>query len=477
MPKSTIEQLVASSTNLATAHAIGRQQLEIRLHGIHVNNIRGRSSHVKAYVKVSVDDYGEIYKTRLMPNNLSPSWTFTPPIHIHVYPSSEIKFSLYVHHTLKHNTHIGDLVGTAWTLLSGEGALFRIGTKSPGPTMQVSVSVEETKANFEDAPAKLEEMMHQFHSKSFRTTQQLVPKPMGRFFEYEDQVLGYVEVVLNTLTNLSPVFHVCEIAVALVKIVRKVLKVQKEIDDAIRDMFQRLSEVAAKALASCGVYPIPGALLACRRIISVAGKSAEIIDRWFYSAAATRILMQTEVRREIKGFQDELEEVQSGLRFNLDLTLCQIASGNRLSSPSHSNAAPVPSAPSYLVAYASRQNHRVGFQTRTPNVRSTTGSTVPQPPSSFLRSCKSVPHLSPQYAPSPAPSSQSTLYSGPPSPTTSTRGWSLSKEPFEPSELGLDLTTLDNRGQQGSPMDSALPHSPEEIVVRPSKDPERHWFP
>ena len=55
----------------------------------------------------------------------------------------------------------------------------------------------------------------------------------------------------------------------------QILEAQKEIHVAIGNMLRCLREVTAKALASCGVRPIPGALLACRRIIKVAGKSAE----------------------------------------------------------------------------------------------------------------------------------------------------------------------------------------------------------
>ena len=63
----------------------------------------------------------------------------------------------------------------------------------------------------------------------------------------------------------------------------QILEAQKEIHVAIGNMLRCLREVTAKALASCGVRPIPGALLACRRIIKVAGKSAEVVDRWIHS--------------------------------------------------------------------------------------------------------------------------------------------------------------------------------------------------
>ena len=63
----------------------------------------------------------------------------------------------------------------------------------------------------------------------------------------------------------------------------QVLKEEQEINAAIRDMFRHLREVAVKAIASCGVHPLPCGLQACQRVIDVAGRSAEIVDGWLDS--------------------------------------------------------------------------------------------------------------------------------------------------------------------------------------------------
>ena len=148
--------------------------------------------------------------------------------------------------------------------------------------------------------------------------------------------------------------------------------------------------------------------------------------------------MGNEVQEQIKQLQDELEDVQKGLHFNLDLALCQLASNG---IPSQADTIARPSAPPNHIVYASRQYPRGKLGSSTPNVQSTT---VPIPPPRYLRSYKSDPRLRQQSAPSSASSDQSTLYSGSPSPVS-------------PTGLGLFITG--DVGQQR--------RSPQTITIEP----------
>ena len=145
-----------------------------------------------------------------------------------MYPSSKIKLSLYVyvHHALhwQHNsTCASNLTGTVWNFLYDEGGKYSAQKCPPSilhscghcvallsneagfPDLKMSVSVDVEESDFEHAPKDLQEIALHLGWQSARTSQALAAKTMNGPLKYRNEVLEYVEDILDVLSDLSPV--------------------------------------------------------------------------------------------------------------------------------------------------------------------------------------------------------------------------------------------------------------------------------
>ena len=74
--------------------------------------------------------------------------------------------------------------------------------------MKMSVSVDVEESDLEHAPKDLQEIALHLGWQSARTSQALAAKTMNGPLKYRNEVLEYVEDILNVLSDLSPVSNI-----------------------------------------------------------------------------------------------------------------------------------------------------------------------------------------------------------------------------------------------------------------------------
>ena len=112
-------------------------------------------------------------------------------------------------------------------------------------------------------------------------------------------------------------------------------------------------------------------------------------------------MKHSKVRTQIKQCQDELENVQQSLQFDLDLALYQLASHNRL--PHVSKDASVQATPSphpQCIMHACRRGFPDDAKGWTQRVRANTWPAESEPPEAYLKAHRSLYSLSEQHRPS-----------------------------------------------------------------------------
>ncbi|KAI0821344.1 hypothetical protein BC629DRAFT_447479 [Irpex lacteus] len=176
--------------------------------------------------------------------------------------------------------HLVHEIALAHTILI---AYHRIDSTNLLPAMQIDLALKQLDTT-EDEQMELEDMMHNLDIRSIQSVKRMSMHAAHGAFAIQDQTLQTIEKVVDLLTDLSPMFQVCKIAIALVRVAQQTVQAMQEIDASIDSMWKSIHEVAIKSLACSGENPIPGTKGACRRVIDLAARSAEIVDRWVDSS-------------------------------------------------------------------------------------------------------------------------------------------------------------------------------------------------
>ena len=126
---------------------------------------------------------------------------------------------------LQRNTIASNLTGTVWNFLYDEGGEYSaqkfpfsiqvlhscghcaalLSNEAGFPDLKMSVSVDVEESDLEHAPKDLQEIALHLGWQSARTSQALAAKTMNGPLKYRNEVLEYVEDILDVLSDLSPV--------------------------------------------------------------------------------------------------------------------------------------------------------------------------------------------------------------------------------------------------------------------------------